>query len=72
MICPREEDLAPFSQETHELSAKTLIVKFLTKANLALNARSSDVSKTREIAHNAKSCTKLKKLLEIREVAKKC
>ena len=24
MICPREEDLAPFSQETHKLCNKTL------------------------------------------------
>ena len=38
MSCHREEDLtdlAPFSQEIHELSTKTLIVKVLRKANLS-------------------------------------
>ena len=39
MSCHREEDLtdlAPFSQEIHELSTKTLIVTVLRKANLSI------------------------------------
>ena len=45
MICPRVEDLAPFSQEIHKLSTKTL--KCLRKTNLSTKG-CSDVSELLE------------------------
>ena len=63
MICPREEGLAPFLQEIHKFSTKTLWnmeerpIQELKAASISQNYKI-----TREIAQNAKSCSKYKKL----------
>ena len=69
MSCPREEDLtdlAPFSQEIHELSAVTLTVKVLRKANLSTTGaqfrylriarRLEKLRRMKKVARNTRSC----------------
>ena len=70
MSCPGEEDLrdlAPFSQEIHELSAKTLTVKVLRKANLSTTGTQFRylriARKLEKLRRMKKSCKKYEKLL---------
>ena len=69
MSCPGEEDLtdlAPLSQEIHELSAKTLTMKVLRKANLSTTGaqfrylriarKLEKLRRMKKVARNTRSC----------------
>ena len=70
MSCPGEEDLtdlAPLLQEGHELSAKTLTMKVLRKANLSTTGAQFRylriARKLEKLRRMKKSCKKYEKLL---------